>query len=297
MKCLTVLTLVCMTVAARAASPTDAYLAARDRAIASLQRGENQPDPDPDGKYEAHALAGLEPMIRDIIGPIGISGFPPRGSSHVDELSGGTDLGKLDGISARSITGKTEVIVTTEALLRAWLNGHRNWWNAATGNPPANVDEAFKSASFYQQAIANDAAVWPFAEIPVATRSTGSVAGALLFSFGQDFVSPNPPEEIAVSVMVNGRVFVLTEKTATKLNQIAVCKSAYDRERKAADNVLEAYRVSGAKDEAMFANYTKLEDGTDTHFRRCLGEHIKKGNDYTALVRQAQALVDLVSPR
>src|SRR5436305_6816909 len=54
-----------LTAAASAASPEQAYLAARDAYIKALSHGE----PDPDFEKHKRALADLETQLRKIIGP------------------------------------------------------------------------------------------------------------------------------------------------------------------------------------------------------------------------------------
>jgi hypothetical protein len=293
MKALAIGMLLCMAVPAGAASPTESYLAARDAAIADLQHGGNEQWMAAAGKREKRALDGLRRMVGDLVGPLDISGFPRRDASNIDTLeSGDVDFGKLDGVAAKSLDGKTTVMVTTEPLLRAWLKGHRNWWADTAHTLPEDVAVAFRTDDFYTQALSNEAHAFKFAEIPVVARAQGGVAGALLIMFGQDFMAPQSPDTIVVSVVRDGRVYVFSEKVSAKVGQIPACNAAFERDREAACDLLAAYRAAKTKDPALFRKYTSMDAMSDANFRHCFAEHIGTQGYYPALVRQAQALVD-----
>ena len=66
-------------------------------------------------------------------------------------------------------SGSGSVLVTTEGLLRLWLQEHKNWWK----NDPLATDPktALQSSAFYTQAISADAAVTIFAPLPIRERT------------------------------------------------------------------------------------------------------------------------------
>jgi hypothetical protein len=289
MKPILVALMLCASIPARAQTPADAYLAARDKAITALAPVEGKEPTAADDARETRALKTLLPLLRAAVGPIGLRGFPAQGESNVDALTPGTDFGKLDGVAAKSRDGKTTVLVTTVPLLRAWLAGHRDWWKGDADNPPQDMAAAFASDGFITQAFSNDARATKFADIPVVRAD--AIVGAMLFIFSQDQIAPNTPDEIAVSVALGDKVFVFTQPTRTA--SIPECKTAFDRAHVATEAVLKHYQASGAKDDALFETYTKMGEADDAAFIRCYGEHVATQAFYPALVRQAQALADL----
>jgi hypothetical protein len=180
------------------------------------------------------------------------------------------------------------VYVSTLPLLDAWLA------DPVRGKPPADVAAAFKSPGFYTQAI-GPAAATIFGELPLAARPGIHPATALLLTFAQDEPAPNPPDELVVAFVRDGRVILFVR--SLKLAQIPSCKSAWDRENKASQDVLDAYQKSGARDQAMFSRYNRLDGAANDNFVRCFGERFRSSADYTATVGQAQALLDRASGR
>jgi hypothetical protein len=275
-----------------AATPTADYLAARDRAIAALATTNGEAAADQ--AREQAALDELEQRVRLIVGPIGIPGFPEPGDSNLGTLSPGVDLGKLDGVTAKDANGTT-VYVSTSALLDAWLAGHRNWWGRSHAKLPQNAAAAFKISDFYTQAISPDAAATIFAELPLAHGPEVRSATALLLAFAQDGPAPNPPDELVVAVVRDGRAILLVRPL--NLVQIPSCKSAWDRDNKVARGVLDDYTKSSLRDGAMFGKYVRLDAAANDNFIRCFGERFRPSADYEATRERAQALLDRVSGR
>lgn len=264
-----------------AATPTDEYLATRDRAIAALAATS-------DDAREQAAVDDLQRRVRMIVGPIGIPGFPEPGDSNVNTLSPSVDLGRLDGLTARDADGTT-IYVTTVPLLRAWLNA-----DARRDDPlPKDAAAAFRTDDFYTQAISSDAHATIFGALPIAAKPTVHGAAALLLEFAQDGPAPIPPDRLVVSFVSNGRAILLVREV--RLAQIPACQTAWDQENKAAQDVLDSYRKAGARDRAMFGRYLRLDEAANDHFIRCFGARFQTSGDYAATVRQAQALLDRAS--
>src|SRR5687768_1017497 len=89
-----------LTASAQAASPEEAYLAARDAAIAKL----NPPgDPvalsDAAIKEEERARNDVGKLMRAVIGPLNVRGFSGEGAYNVGSLfNGDMETGTLDGL-------------------------------------------------------------------------------------------------------------------------------------------------------------------------------------------------------
>ncbi|HQT77472.1 MAG TPA: hypothetical protein PLD10_10520 [Rhodopila sp.] len=266
-----------------AGTPTAEYLAARDRAIAAL--ADNSDD-----VREQAAVDDLQRRVCMIVGPIGIPGFPEPGDSNVKTLSPGVDLGRLDGVTARDAAGTT-VYVTTLPLLRAWLKGDAR----RDGSLPKDAAAAFRTDDFYTQAISPDAHATIFGALPLAAEPTVHGAAALLVEFAQDGPAPNPPDRLVVSFVLDGRAILLVRNI--RLAQIPACRTAWDQENKAAQDVLDSYTKTGARDRAMFGRYLRLDDAANDHFIRCFGARFRTSGDYAATVQRAQALFDRASRR
>jgi hypothetical protein len=270
-------------------STTDAYLAARDKAIATIGNTAEHESPEISDMRTKRAVESLQPMVRALVGPLDIEGFPYEGRSNVDTLANDEGFGKLDGLMATSLDGNTSVVVSTIPLLHAWLIGHRNWWPGQSDNPPLDIAAALRSEGFYTQALDTDAHVYKFADIPLTLSSEHDIVGAILFEYGQDLVAPNPPNEIAVSVIRSDRVFIFTESTI--VDPIPACKIAYERDWKAASTVLATYQAASPKDDALFDKYTRMQDAANDNFEHCFQKQLPF-QSYAALTRQAQALID-----
>jgi|GEM_PF-7001519 len=140
------------TTAFGAESPTQAYLNERDKSVAvATNLDDTVLAPRSSATKEAVAAARatlddmlkkLEGMLRDLIGPLELAGFPKEGASNIASLEHDIDFGNLDGIQARSLDGKTNVIVSTTPLLRAWLKD--------TSEVPADMKAAFQSELLYE---------------------------------------------------------------------------------------------------------------------------------------------------
>jgi hypothetical protein len=130
MKVLLIALLALTSAAAKAASLEETYLTSRNQYIEKLARLEKSGGAgDKLTKQEELALNDLEKQLRNIIGEITIDAFSNQGKINLASLtSGDQGFGQLDGLSVSSQDVKAQVVVTTDALLRAWLRDHRNWW-------------------------------------------------------------------------------------------------------------------------------------------------------------------------
>ena len=113
----------------KAGTPEDAYIDARDAAIAKIKAAVKAETRGPTAGYgdriltsEKQARADLERQMRAIIGPVSIDGLDRTGALNLDTLiEGDLGFGVLDGMVYGPVDGKTRAIVTTESLLRRWL--------------------------------------------------------------------------------------------------------------------------------------------------------------------------------
>ena len=276
--------LIAMPLAASAASPEDAYVAARNAYTKKLEPLD-KPNPNPaaasDDKFlkaQDAARADLEKQLRAIVGPVAVKGFTGAGKINLESLiSGYEDFGKLDGLTFAGPDDKTQLVVTTTGLLDRWLKAHRKWWNE--NNVPQRVDAALKSDSFYTQAIGTGAAVMPYVQLPVTAQ--GKPAAALLVARAQD-IGPRAPDELIVSAVRGGRLYVLSTPTAAKVTMIPAC------ERLWTDALTKAEKMQGT-DAAE-----RVREAGDRALHACFAERAKKESFFPAATRQAQDFLKLL---
>jgi hypothetical protein len=272
-------------------NPEASYIAARDAIIAKLKRADKA------GKYddnmmkeEEKARAGLAKQLHAIIGPVEINGVPDTGKlSNETLLYSDVGFDALDGIAYGKDDDKVHVLVTTESLLARWLSAHKNWWEK--GNVPQNAAAAFRSMSFYTQALSADAAVIEYAELPITKHAEAKTAFAMLNARTQDS-SPDVPDEIFVSAVQGGLVFIGFATAETKIGPIAACEAVRADRVKQSDALYAAYQKSNLKDQTAFDKATAMREGGDAAFRHCFSEQAPKEPAFAAIVKQAQSLYD-----
>jgi hypothetical protein len=270
---------------ASAASPEQAYLAARDAYIKALSRGETDPD------FEKHkrALADLETQLRRIIGPTTLQGFPTEGKIHLDTLSTEDEgFGLLDGLAYaiplddKGIDEKVSVLVTTRSLFETWLRAHKT-----------NLQAAPKSDEFYRQALSTDSGVVIFSQLPVAKPAWARTAFAVLAIRTQDLVG-STPVEIDIVVIGAKRAYAVTAKLEVAVGAIAACEKPRQKLKAQAQAAWAAYERSGKKNQALSDKATKLEEQADPAYLQCFATRAKDASGFAAAVKQAQALTDLL---
>jgi hypothetical protein len=279
--------------ACRASPLEDAYFAARDDSIAKFKAIEDA------GKYDDAArrlhklaLARLGKLTEPIVGPVALKGFPAEANTNLDSLvTGDFGFGLLDGLNYASPDGKTHVIVTTDSLFDHWLREHRDWWGPKTENVPQQVDAALRSEAFYTQALQTDSAISRYVELPLVRPAKAKFAFAMLIARTQ-ILGPRTPDELMVSVVWGGRVFVINASTRTRVKPIPVCDAIWkEGERKAAE-AQDAYIASQLEDKELFEQGTRAEEDGDAAFHRCFAERARSQPFFAALTGQAQALLD-----
>src|SRR5438105_9188270 len=142
---------------ALAASPEDAYVAARDAAIAAFQKTADTKAVDARNKKHDKTLKELEQKLKAIVGPFAMKGFPAQGKINLDTLfSEDEGFGMLDGIVYGETESAKSVVVTTDGLLQKWLDGRQG---KDSTKLPVDPAAAVQTEDFYGAAISTDAAV------------------------------------------------------------------------------------------------------------------------------------------
>ncbi len=286
MKTLTALGLsLLLALPAAAASPEQAYLAARDAYVKTFSRGEFDLD------QHTRALADLEAQLRKLIGPTSLAGFPAEGKIHLDTLSREDEgFGLLDGLAYviplddKGIDEKVSVVVTTPGLLAAWLKAHKT-----------NLQAAPRSDEFYRAALSTDAAVVSFAPLPVIKPAWAKTAFGVLAIRTQDLVG-SAPKEMDIVVVGAERAYAVTAKLAAPVGAIAACEKSRQQVKAQAEAAWAAYERSGKKNEALSDKATKLDEQSDTAYTQCFATRAREASGFAAAVKQAQALIDALPP-
>ena len=289
-----------------AQSPEKAYVAARVQAGAVLEEKSKSADAfdttTPGGRawsaaYD-QAKSRLEAELRRVLGTVPApKGFSGAGTFSPEALCCGLGEGMLDGLLFRSDSGS--VLVTTEGLLRLWLQEHKNWWK---DDPlPTDPATALQSSAFYTQAVSADAAVTIFAPLPIRVPAGASLAVAGLAT--QCNGSCSLPQYIAAAVVKGGRVYVAlvdaalpapTQAAAPPGACDAVWKDFYDR-YKAAYAAYEAAKESSKAYELLqAASHIETEGGAAVdECRKSRTPGDGKGDAaFPGLTRRAQELAD-----
>ncbi len=286
---------VCGVAPAPAASPEQDYIAARDAAIAKLKArvdATNKID-DAVSADNDKALAGLETRLRAIVGPVTIAGFGPA-KSNLETLLSEMDFGLLDGLVVASPDDKSRVIVTTVPLFMRWLRGHRHWWGKDS-EMPQDIAAAVRTEAFYTQATSQDAAMVEYGAVPVTKPDGATFAFAILGARTQD-QSPPAPDQMFVTLVTGGRVFIGNAPLAAKIEPDPACadlRASFEQRAKAA---MEAYNASGLKDQKQFDRYTALQKEGDGAERRCFAEKLSPGARAQA-AKQAQGMIEAMAAK
>jgi hypothetical protein len=269
-----------------AQSPEEAYVAARVQAGAVLEEKSKTGGSAWDAAYD-QAKSDLAAQLRRVMGPVPApKGFSGAGTFSPDALQ----------------SGGGSVLVTTEGLLRLWLQEHKNWWK----DDPLATDAktALQSSAFYTQAISTDAAVTLFAPLPIRAPSGATLAVAGLAT--QCNGSCSLPLYIAAAVVKGGRVYVALVDAALPAATPgaaplgacdAVWKDFHDR-YKAAYAAYEAAKATSRAYELLQAA-SRIETEGGAAVDKCRKSRTPgdgKGDAaFPGLTRQAQDLADALA--
>jgi hypothetical protein len=261
-------------------SPEDRYIATRDAAIEKFSPIYDAGKFDDTAKQaEETAFADLKAQISAILSEPNRKGFGPAKLNIETFYKGDEGFGTLDGLrfdaemgetgekagsngaDGKYVEPKAHIIVTTQTMFARWLRAHKDWWDKGARNVPQQIGSALKDESFYTQAISNGSAVVSFGLLPIAKPDTVSFAHAFLAARTQDDM-PNAADEVIVSALANGKVYIAEGSIAPKV-QIAACT-------------------------AIRADHSQR--GEDA-YKRCFAQRAPQQPSFAEATRQAQALL------
>jgi hypothetical protein len=275
MRSLALLCLLALATPAYAATPEQHYLDLHDRYIAKFSKA---PENDETSKQHDAALRELTTVLRGMVGPVAIKGLPADGKTNADTLfKGDSGFGHLDGLGFASEGDRMQAVVTTIALLKHWLREH------GEDGMPEGIDAAFKSDRFYYQAI-QDSAFAKYAELPITKPAGVSAAVAVLGVRGNGDLK-GPPHEIDVVAIQGEKVFFIAASDAVKTAEIPACEKVWKQ---------MMARPIDKKDPR--GDITR-EDNAMTAFTKCFAKAAPSQSWFAAVVKKAQAQLDLLPLR
>lgn len=290
MRFLWIVLLILSSSVAGAASPEQSYLAARDAQIRKITAADKaKMNAERFSKLQDSAVADLEKQLKTVVGPsaLNVPGLTATPKINNDTLlRSDQGFGMLDGLVYASEDYKTRVVVTTEGLFKTWLRDHRKWWK--DNELPQEPAKALAHEAFYTQAANSDAALSKYAELPIKKPQAASVAYAMLGGWSQDD-GPWEPDELVISVVQGGKLYVVRVPAGTKLGPFPPCQAVWDEAEHKSN---EAFQRGQDKPNAKAPDGSKIREDGAAAFRRCFAERAPKDKGFADLVRQAQDIVD-----
>src|SRR5208283_1009565 len=286
MKALVLAALLQAPIGAAAVSPEDAYLAARDRYIASFKTTASAKDEQAVFARHDKAVRDLEQQLKPIVGPFSASGFPAEGKLNLVSLfPDDLGFGMLDGLVYGEGESAKSIVVTTDSLLDKWLLGRPK--GRSKDGIPTSAAAAVKTEDFYAQAVNSDSAAANYGEIPVAAPPGARFAHAI----GNGPLVPGTPDRIFVALEQGGRVFIVSEKLATRVPPIPACDAAGADITKKADAADGAFMKGGGKNKKLLDQMEKLRNEADAAVCACFAGKVKGTPAFKAAEAQAAAIV------
>jgi hypothetical protein len=288
-------------------SPEDRYIATRDAAIEKFSPAYDGGKFDDTAKQaEEAAFADLKAQMIAILDEPGRNGFGPAKLNIETFYKGDEGFGTLDGLRFEALVGETgekagsktadgeyvepkaHIVVTTQTMFARWLRAHKDWWDKGARNVPQQIGSALKDESFYTQAISNGSAVVSFNTLPIARPASATFTYAFLAARTQSEI-PNAADEVIVSALANGKVYIAEGSIAPKV-QIAACtgiRADYNKRAEAADDDFQFKKI----DKKAYDKLGGLRQQGEDAFKRCFTERAPRQPSFAEATRQAQALL------
>lgn len=223
-------------------------------------------------------LADLEMRLRSIIGPVHVAGFPQPPRINKDGLcTREVDCGMLDGLVLRTGDWSRTLVVTTPALMSAWLDDQR--WNVGKRD---RIESALQSADVMSEALGGNSMALHYADLPVADATARGMVSAMLVLRAQDF-GDWPPRQVMVTVRRRDRIYIIQVPAAAEIATIPECSARLHSAFKAAFDTLPPsapHMLSMKEEERVYALY-----------RRCYAERLSTIPGIDRILRQVSDLV------
>lgn len=278
--------------AALAASPEDDYVAARDKAIATIaaQESANTAIETIDAQNEK-ALADLQQRLTGILGLLSVKDFPAAGTINLESLNASdVGFGMLDGLRYAKSDDGPSIVATTRGLTERWLKSRADESDTSL-RLPDSVGDALKLDGFYTQAIGSDAAFVETLDFALKKPEGADIALARLGGWTQD-VGPIYDQQVVVAVVKGDRILIAEAPASPAVPKIAACDALWTAADAAAQKFQEAYQGSELKDQQAYDSANAAWEKGDADYRACMGERLPADPAFPALLAQAQQLAD-----
>jgi hypothetical protein len=288
-------------------SPEDRYIAARDAAIEKFSPIYDAGKFDDTAKQaEEAAFADLKAQMSAILDEPDRKGFGPaklnietfykgdEGFGTVDGLRFDAEMGETgekaggNGADGKYVEPKAHIVVTTQTMFARWLRAHKDWWDKGASNVPQQIGSALKDESFYTQAISNGSAVVSFNTLPITRPASATFTHAFLAARTQDDI-PNAADEVIVSALANGKVYIAEGSIAPKV-QVAACttiRADYNKRAEAADDDFRFKKIDKKASDELGDLRQQGEDA----YKRCFAQRAPQQPAFAKATGQAQALL------
>jgi hypothetical protein len=234
-------------------------------------------------KLHERAVADLEGKLKQLIGlsALTVPGVGKQPKANYEALTpDDMGYGMLDGLVYWSKDYKTRVVVTTEGLFKAWLRDEDK-------GLPDDPAKAVTHDTFYTQAVNSDTTMSKYADLPIKKPAAATFAVAMLAGWAQD-TGPWEPDEVVLSVMQGGKLYVVRMPAGTKIGSIPACKALWDEAMKKREKEAERLRANPKAPDRS----EQIENEGEAAYQRCYRERAPKEKGFAELVRQAQTVAD-----
>lgn len=279
---------------AAVAGPAEDYIAARNKAAASIADAvkANRPMPQID-KAERAARKDLEKRMVALLGPLRFKGLDAKPAFSPDTLVPG-DLGtdSPDGLVFTDKDATTHLIVSPQPVFADWLKAR-----AGDEGAPAAFKEGIAAAArqdfFYTLTVSRDAAFTTYAPLSVAA-APGEETYAALGLFAQDDPADAVPDSVVVLRVGDGRVSVGATQVTLKLPPMPACTTAFKAGTAKADALLDAARKDAKPDDPRVDEGYKLQDAAASTYRACFAKELAGKPALADAVSKAEALLGVM---
>lgn len=201
-----------------------AYLTAKDSLIKEIQQRHVSGWDNP---INVAARKELETRLRAILGPVpGVAGPGELNATWL--YREGTEGGELDALRFGTHATDTIVLATHRQLVAAW----------ARAEGDTSADPYIGLSHTLTWVLGNNAHATIFTDIKSHAKLPGDVAVALLLTYAQDVVGPEPPQTLVVGVR-RDPAFTLVFAPAAGVPSPPECVTALARAREASQRFFE----------------------------------------------------------
>lgn len=287
------LVLCALALPAAAGPGDDAYIAARDRAVAEVTKLDGDPAKQ-DAMFAADdkARAALEKQLSALLGPLSFKGLEPKPSFSPEALyEGDLGSGRPDGLLFRDSKDNVRIFVSTVPIFENWMAAQAKGGSPELGK---GLAAAMSENTLYTFTVGQDAAFSSYAVVPLPAPA-GETIYAAVGLFSQDDSNDFPPNDLVVARIANGRILVGAEAAPEARKPIAACSQVWKRyAAKAKQLETAAQKGKGADDPRWHEAMGVLSEGHDA-FRACFAQELPKQPYFAAITNRAAALLKRMS--